>query len=181
VNFWQGTHIRLRGIEPADAEFFFAWNLDTEMARAIDRIWFPQSLEAVKKWTEEISKQEFKNDAYTWLVENRSGSQVGIINTFDCNRLAGTYKYGVGIRAEHQRQGYASDTIRLVLRYFFQELRYQKVTVHIYDFNEASIRLHERLGFVQEGRLRRMGFTGGSYFDELLFGLTVEEFQQRSL
>ncbi|MDP9469851.1 MAG: GNAT family N-acetyltransferase [Chloroflexota bacterium] len=48
----------------------------------------------------------------------------------------------------------------------------------IFDFNEASIRLHDSLGFKQEGRLRRTAYTKGRHHDELVFGLTVEEFEE---
>jgi RimJ/RimL family protein N-acetyltransferase len=66
--------------------------------------------------------------------------------------------------------------VNLVLRYYFRELRYQKCTVQVYDFNDASIALHERLGFQREGRMRRMGYTEGRHFDVLLYGITAEEF-----
>ncbi|HEX5943871.1 MAG TPA: GNAT family protein, partial [Anaerolineales bacterium] len=65
-----------------------------------------------------------------------------------------------------------------VLRYYFRELRYQKVTIMIYSFNERSIRLHEKLGFKLEGRLRRMVYTNGTFYDELFFGMIIEEFDQ---
>ena len=84
------------------------------------------------------------------------------------------------IRREHQRRGYASEAIALVLRYYFQELRYQKASVRAYSFNEPSIRLHERLGFQLEGRLRREVYTEGRYFDVLVFGMTAEEFAARA-
>jgi Acetyltransferase (GNAT) domain len=73
----------------------------------------------------------------------------------------------------------AGDAIEVVLRYHFQGLGYQKVTVNVHAFNEASIRLYDRLGFRQEGRLRRMTYTRGRYFDSLIFGLTSEEFRER--
>jgi len=82
----------------------------------------------------------------------------------------------VAVKSEHQRQGYAAEVIQLVLRYFFDELRYQKATVQIHADNSASIRLHEKLGFQLEGRLRRIVFNHGQYFDGLMYGLTVEEF-----
>ncbi|MGI8643788.1 MAG: GNAT family N-acetyltransferase, partial [Thermomicrobiales bacterium] len=56
------------------------------------------------------------------------------------------------------------------------ELRYQKVTVQVYAFNESSIALHEQLGFQREGRLRRLVYTGGQHHDVLMYGLTREEF-----
>lgn len=65
-----------------------------------------------------------------------------------------------------------------MLRHFFDELRYQKVVISAHSDNEASMRLHERLGFQLEGRLRRMVYTQGRYYDELYYGMTVEEFHQ---
>jgi RimJ/RimL family protein N-acetyltransferase len=118
-NFWQGEKIRLRGIEPSDAETFFKWNMDSERARAID------------------------------------------------------------IAPEHRRKGYASEVILLVLKYYFEELRYQKVTVSIHSYNEASLKLHKHLGFIEEGRLRRMVYTRGQYFDTIWVGMRVEEFRER--
>jgi RimJ/RimL family protein N-acetyltransferase len=63
-----------------------------------------------------------------------------------------------------------------MLRYYFGELRYQKVVAEVYGFNDDSISFHESLGFVLEGRLRQMIYTGGEYHDMLMFGMTSEEF-----
>ena len=103
---------------------------------------------------------------------------VGAIDTHTCDPRNGTFQYGVTIRREHARKGYASEAIRLVLRYFFHELRYQKVNVEIYGFNEASVKLHRELGFREEGRLRRMVYTGGAYHDSIMLGMTREEFEE---
>ena len=101
---------------------------------------------------------------------------VGDISTNHCDPRVGHLHYGVNIGRGHRRKGYASEAILLVLRYYFEELRYQKVTTTLYSFNDATIALHERLGFQQEGRIRRSIFTRGAYYDELLVGMTVEEF-----
>ena len=110
------------------------------------------------------------------IRDSSDGEVVGDLTTHHCDPHAGTFSYGINVRREHRRKGYARDAIALALRYYFQELRYQKVTVYVASFNEASARLHERLGFQQEGRLRRTIFTGGAHCDELIFGLTAEEF-----
>lgn len=90
----------------------------------------------------------------------------------------GVFKYGLRILRPYWRRGYARESITIVLRYYFHELRYQKVTAIVYSFNERSRRLHESLGFVLEGRLRRMVYTDGTLHDELYFGLTREEFDE---
>ena len=175
-NIWQGETIRLRALEPSDADAFFEWDLDTEMARFLYRVPFPQSREEVRRWTREGSTKAPENDEVSWVIETLDGVMVGSINTHRCERRYGTFQYGVAVMREHWRKGYASEAIKLVLRYYFGELRYQKVTAEVYEFNEASIKLHERMGFVLEGRLRKMLYTDGKYWDVLVYGMTDEEF-----
>jgi RimJ/RimL family protein N-acetyltransferase len=43
------------------------------------------------------------------------------------------------------------------------------------------MRLHESLGFQVEGRLRRMVYTDGGFHDEVVYGMTVEEFREKHL
>jgi RimJ/RimL family protein N-acetyltransferase len=173
---WQGEHVELRAVEPADAEVFQAWNRDTEMCRGVDEVWFPASKGFVQSWVDRTSAQGPENDAFNWAIVDNQGTLVGTINTTRCNHRVGCFSYGVSVRSEYQRRGYASEAILLVLRYYFTELRYQKVTVDIYSFNAASIRLHESLGYQREGCIRRVVYTQGQYFDELKYGLTVEEY-----
>lgn len=176
-NFWQGQRLRLRGIEPADAEHFIRWNLDSERARHLDFVWPPQSDAAVRAWVAEQSGKLLEHDTFNWVMESLVGEPVGAISTHDCQPRNGTFSYGLDVAREHQRQGYASEAIRLVLRFYFHELRYQKVTVPVHGDNPASLSLHAKLGFVREGALRRMLFTNGAYCDVVWWGMTREEFE----
>lgn len=56
--------------------------------------------------------------------------------------------------------------------------RFQKCEARVYDYNSASISLQRKLGFVQEGRLRRHLFPAGGHHDEFVFGMTAEEFHE---
>ncbi len=173
---WDGTLVRLRAVEPSDWATFFDWNFDSDAARQSYNIPFPRSRERARRWAESEATQDPENDIFRFVVENVVGDLVGTLNTHSCDRRHGTFGYGLAIAQEYQRKGYGSEAVVLVLRYFFEELRYQKATVHVYSFNEPSIRLHERLGFQLEGRIRRMIYTEGQYFDDLIYGLTAEEF-----
>lgn len=180
MNIWRGVNIRLRGIEPEDADTFYAWDAaETETARMVDWVWPAGSRAASRQWAEKRATEEAKNDEFFFAIENMEGKLVGIINTHGCDRRVGCFKYGVSIAPGFRGQGYAAEAILLVLRYFFEELRYQKVTADIYAYNETSARFHERLGFVQEGRIRRVVFSQGQHFDLLVYGMTVEEFRAR--
>jgi RimJ/RimL family protein N-acetyltransferase len=88
----------------------------------------------------------------------------------------GIFSFGMVINREHRRKGYAEAAVRILLRYGFRERRYQKCNSACVHTNEASLRLHKRLGFVEEGRRRRQVFFNGEYHDDMLSCLTREEF-----
>jgi RimJ/RimL family protein N-acetyltransferase len=179
MNYWESDLIRLRGLEAEDAATLHAWNSDSETARGLSFIQPPSSLTSVKDWVAERIKQGAADDEIYCVIENKAGEFVGMINSHHCNRRVGVFQYGVAVRAEHRRHGYASEAVRMLVRYFFEELRYQKVNVVVYSYNEASIRLHERLGFQLEGRLRRTLYTNGRFHDQLFYGMTREEFKEK--
>lgn len=181
MNFWQGRLVRLRGLEPSDAETFARWNLDSETARDLDFVWPPVSLEFVRRDFEQLSLKKLEADAFFFVVEDAAGGAVGHISTHGCDQRGGVFRYGLGVAPEHRRRGYATEAALLVLKYYFEELRYQKCLVGVHSNNAASVALHEKLGFVREGTLRRMVYTGGRFHDLYHYGILKEEWEQSSL
>lgn len=178
-NVWEGRLVRLRAIEPDDWRHFHALNQDSELTRALDYVWFPSSPEAVKKWVNETAAKSPEGERIDLVIETLGGEFVGNIGTHSIQRTPGTFGYGISVAQHQRRKGYASEAIILLVRHFFAELRYQKVTTTVYSFNPLSVGLHEKLGFTLEGRLRRMGYTRGAYYDHLVYGMTIEEFFEK--
>lgn len=179
--YWEGERIRLRAIEPADARHHFDMDRERDIDRNLEAVMPPNSMARAEKWARESAEQGFRDgDCFPFEIEALdSGELVGSIDTHHCDARAGVFEYGIAIREEYRGRGYASEAVLLVLRYYFLERRYQKCNVGVFDFNDASVRLHERLGFEPEGRRRRQTYTGGAYHDLLLFGMTIEEFRER--
>lgn len=176
---WQGPRVRLRAFVAEDGDLYHAWNVDDEQARNLDQIHFPQSAATARQWAEREATRERDGDNFRFVIENEHGEVVGDLSTHDCDPRVGAFSYGISIRPDQRGKGYAREAIPLMLRYYFQEKRYQKATVTIFSFNEPSVRLHEWLGFQLEGRIRRMTYTAGAHHDALIYGLTAEEFAER--
>lgn len=177
-NIWEGRFVRLRAIVPGDWACFHRNDQDSEAARLCDAIYMPRSEEGTREWTEKEAGRHPDGDNMRLAIETLDGQLVGTIISQSCDPRNGTFKYGVAIFREHWRRGYASDAVRILLRYFFEELRYEKATAQVYSFNEASARLHERLGFKLEGRVRHMIFAQGRHHDELIYGLLKSEYER---
>ena len=63
----------------------------------------------------------------------------------------------------------------MALDFVFKELKIHKVAGQVLDYNVASIRLHQRLGFIQEGTLREHIQINKNYHDLLCFGVLSSE------
>ena len=75
------------------------------------------------------------------------------------------------------RQGYGIEAMRLLLRYAFSTLNLRKVTAHAYADNTASVALHQKLGYVEEGRLMQEAYIQGKLRDEVILSVFKERFE----
>lgn len=98
---------------------------------------------------------------------------LGTIALFDVDEVDG--QVGYWLRRDAQGAGYATEAVALVGRYAFAERRLHRLTATVFESNEASIRLLERLGFVHEGTDREARWTGGEFVDEERYGLLADE------
>lgn len=173
--FWQGEKTRLRPWRQEDAELRFRASLDSPtLALHQDGIELPSSVELQKAWLEKAAG--FKSeDMLRFAMENLDGVTVGWATLHSRDQKNGTFGFGVAVYRAYRGQGYAIDAVRMLLKYGFWEQRYQKCNSMCLHTNAASIRIHEKLGFVEEGRIRRNCFQDGKYHDEVLFGMTREE------
>lgn len=180
-NTFTGELVRLRAFEPEDIELFAAEDRqrDTEKDRCDYRIQLPRAAWKLREDFPSRLRREGEAETFRFMIEDREGNTVGSINAHDVDARMGTFSYGLGIYVPYRRKGYAREAILLLLRFYFMELRMHKCNAAAYSFNEASIGLHRSLGFVEEGRLREVVYTKGRYFDEVNFGMTRKEFEEK--
>ncbi len=177
-SLFEGQLVRLRAIEPEDAIYLHQSRLDDEITRLDARIQWPESLAAVRRRVEKEDGE--RSDNVELLIETKHGQVVGGVSTQLADIRSGTFSIGIGLsEREVWGKGFAKEAMLLVLRFMFHEKRYQKCNIGVYAYNGRAIGFYRHLGFVDEGRLRRNHFTNGEYHDELLLGMTREEFDQK--
>lgn len=82
---------------------------------------------------------------------------------------------GYELNPEFWGNGYATEAAHALVNHGFRELGLHRISSWCIADNTASARLLERLGFRQEGRLRRNEYFKGRWWDTLLYGLLREE------
>lgn len=179
--FWQDENVRLRPLRAEDAEKSFIASLDSPSRQNLQLgIELPTSVALQETALEKYIGCKETNGIIVFAVETLAGENIGGISLHSKDEKNGVFSFGVIIDREHRGHGFASDAVRILLRYGFLERRYQKCNSACVDTNIASIRLHQKLGFLEEGRRRRQIFFNGIHHDEILFGQTREEFDRQS-
>src|SRR4051812_8692438 len=96
-NYWEGKTVRLRGIEPSDAETFQAWNQDVDWSRNVDAVWLPTSIESIRRWTQEEALRRTESESFHWIIETLNKVPIGAINTHGCEPRNGVYNLAFAI------------------------------------------------------------------------------------
>ncbi len=169
--------VRLRALTEADTHVWLEQSRDSETERLLEPgIGLPKTERDRAAFFERWGEFRNSGERIMFSIETLEGELVGGLNINSVDTRNGTFCVGSLIHREHRGKGYFEEAKRIVLRYCFHELRLQKYNSSTIETNEGTIRHFARIGAQPEGRRRRNVFTGGRYYDDLLYGLTREEF-----
>lgn len=175
-----GSKVLLRefGEEHLQDDAYFSWLRDLKVVETINRVEYvmPIRFEAVEAYVRGL--WDSPTDAFFAIVTRDSGSFVGTQRLAHIDWRSGTAELGVmiGDRSVWNR-GLAKDAVSVACRYAFDNLGLRRLTAGTPEPNVAMRRCFERLGFREEGRLRRHVLFGGKAVDRVLFGLFPDEFR----
>ncbi|HXZ29959.1 MAG TPA: GNAT family protein, partial [Dehalococcoidia bacterium] len=131
-------------------------------------------------YIEELGTTRVKSDV-RFIIEAMEGAltkPIGSCGLHEINAKDHNANFGIVIgERDYWNKGYGTEATRLVLDYGFQELNLHRISSAAFAFNERSIRLHKKVGFREEGRLRQAMFKNGQYHDEVQFGILREEWK----
>lgn len=92
---------------------------------------------------------------------------IGLMPQTDVNRKTAEIGYWLG--EPYWKQGLATEAVRQMCEYGFG-LGFARLQAAVFDFNQASMRVLEKNGFVKEGIFRRSVYKNGRFLDEHWYG-----------
>lgn len=177
MSYWKDAVVVLRAFEERDIAFFHETLNRYDMQYGNCDIRFPASMKSAENIvTGCMERGNSEIDNQFMVIEDQAHNVVGMIDTHNCDTKTGYFEYGVSILPQYRRKGYATHAIMVLLKFMFEECRFEKANAMIYSFNQESAMLHEKMGFVKEGIIRRNVYTGGVYYDTIIYGLTRQEY-----
>lgn len=175
--FWRDDLVHLRAIEEGDWESHYYNRFDTPGRRFLDyTVELPPTVAECREFAEQFAGFAPGTGRIMFTIENLDGEVVGGVNLNSIDEKNGTFSIGMAIDRDHRGKGYGTAAMRMLLRYAFFERRLNKYYGSVLEGNIASATMLKKVGCREEGRRRQMVYTDGRYFDEILFGLTKDDF-----
>jgi len=81
------------------------------------------------------------------------------------------------VKRQHRGKGLGLVMLKNALKFGFEELNLNRITAEVYEYNTASNNVLLKLGFKEEGRLRKAKFHKSRFWDIIIYGLLNEEFK----
>ncbi|REE78925.1 ribosomal-protein-alanine N-acetyltransferase [Paenibacillus taihuensis] len=153
--------LRLREITEADAAEVFACFSNREVTQYYGQEPFESEEQAARLIGLFASNYENKR-GIRWGIE-RKGSP-GLMGTIGFNALVLPHRraeIGYELHPAYWGSGYASEAVKRVITYGFENLGLARIGAVVFPENAPSISLLTRLGFQQEGVLRDYMVQGG--------------------
>lgn len=163
-----GDKVRLRALEPADADLLYVWENDPQTWEAGERKW-PVSLADVKALIEHSDLDIWQTRQARFMIDVvESAQSVGCVDVFDFDPLNMHCSLGVFIEPESRGKGYASEAVALIEDFARNVLMAHSVNVTVAADNQTSIALFTAAGYERAGVMRQNIRRARTFVDEVL-------------
>ena len=142
-----------------------------------------QSLADAEAWFRRISAlQEGGTLRQFVIVERASTAVIGACVIFRFDVASRRAELGYVLGREYQGQGFARETLALLLTYAFapmpEGMGLRRLEAEVAPDNKPSSRLLEKLGFTREGHARERWLVKGMARDVLIYGMLDREWPE---
>lgn len=171
----ESKRLVIRVVGEADLTDLLSINEDDEVTKYLPyESW--QSLEVGMAWLERMKRIEDSGTGTQLVVlEKASGRVIGTCLLFRHDEASARAELGYVLGRKHWGQGYMFEALSALIPHVFNVHALRRLEAEVNPLNVPSCRLLERLGFTNEGLLRKRWLAKGAAYDTKFYGLLREE------
>jgi RimJ/RimL family protein N-acetyltransferase len=169
--------LTLRPPIPSDAEAFFQRRNLPEVARYQDWV-LPYSRQEADKRMAAAAAMDGPADGEWWSVTVVDSEQPDVILgdlAVGITWGGRTAEIGYTFHPDHWGNGYATEAAQAIVRYLFEDFGVGRIEGSLHPDNPPSARVLEACGMMFEGLTRQSFWVGDDCSDDVLYGMTVDD------
>ena len=112
------------------------------------------------------------------IAQKKDNTLIGHCGFFDIDRFNCCAEISYCIKRELWGQGIMTEALDAMLSFGFEDYGLNRITANVIKDNAASIKVLQKLGFVQEGILRESLYKNGQYHDLICFSILKSEYHR---
>jgi len=178
--YWQNDRVRLRRATIDDWDAFYLNYFDSAARFLLDsEIELPLDEEGAKERWREFIESTARSKNFIFTIETHDGQKVGSAYLNSINERNGTFCLGMIVDRNCRGQGFGTSALKIILDYAFNERRLHKYSGFVIEGNAGSATMLEKIGCKLEGIVREMIYRKGRHWDEIHYGITAREFNEK--
>jgi len=170
--------LHLRRISAEDAAVIFAMRSSAEMMKYIPRPLYTQHDEA-RAYVTRADNMIAANEGIEWAITLKGNKQM--IGTAGLYRLKPHHhrsELGYMLLPEYRGKGIATEVVKLMLDFRFDQLNLHSMEAVIDPGNIASERVLQKNGFIKEAHIKENEFFNGEYIDTVIYSLLKRNYKR---
>jgi len=163
----KGEKVKLRIVEPEDAEILYEWENDIEHWR-VSNTQTPFSMKTIKAYVNGVQDIYTDRQLRLMICVGKDARPVGAVDLFEFEPNHGRVGVGILIHKNDRKNGYAREALKLIKHYAFEVLFLHQLYCNISVSNSASLKLFSELGYEIVGTKKDWNRSSDGYEDEYL-------------
>jgi ribosomal-protein-alanine N-acetyltransferase len=164
-------------LEPSMFKELFSWR-DDPFAKKYNPFadcTFIEFTKIMNNYSQDL-KEVYSGKDFKWaIIDNKE--ILALLGISQVNKMMKTAEIGYQVSPKYRRKGIGLIAVDELVKLVFTETDLRKLVATIADANIPSCKIVEKLGFKQEGLLRKHFIINGIETDERIYGLLREEFK----
>lgn len=172
----KGERVELRRHDRKNYPLYGEWYGDPEIWNLTSWRSAPIGPSAVERLFEE---REMSSLDDSFAIHRRGEKKpLGVISLINISEPNASADLSIIVGSEDDRhKGYGTEAIRLLLDYAFDDLGLRRIGLSVFQFNEQAIAAYRKLGFSEEGRMRRAIRRDDTSYDAILMSILASEWR----
>lgn len=161
-------------IEDKNAVFEYRSDAETNKYQG----WIPKTIDDVVTFINKTAKQINLPETWFQLViqEKETLKIIGDIGIHFFDKENKQVEIGCTLHKKFQHKGYATESLKRVIEYLFNELDKHRIITSIDPENISSIELVKRIGFRKEAHFVESLYINGKWVDDVIFALLKKDY-----
>lgn len=158
-----------------DAEDFLEYYSDPKVSQYIVSF-IPQTIEEAKSellyW---INVFKHNDGIYFAIARKSDDKMIGSVGVSGINHNHNRIEASYDLAKEYWGQGVMTKALKAVLKYAFDEFKFNRIEAFAMPDNVGSFRVLEKCGFAFEGNLRQHRYHNGCYVDIGIYSILYQD------